>query len=136
MEQKHQFLIKSNHTTLVKKIMTSSVVGHLFVSNIITDEMRQQIEAEKNSYDTNRKLLNIIIPKGLKAFRGFRMALMMNNKKRTPLCCYRLQAYKLSNSVLNIPLQTLAIVTKSKGSTPSVMIFDVPSGCTSEIVVA
>ncbi|XP_056003363.1 uncharacterized protein LOC130049842 [Ostrea edulis] len=80
MEQKHQFLIKSNYTTLVKKIMTSSVVGHLFVSNIITDEMRQQIEAEKTSYDRNRKLLNIILRRGPKAFRGFRMALMKANQ--------------------------------------------------------
>lgn len=60
--------------------MTSSVVGHLFVSNIITDEMRQQIEAEKTSYNQNRKLLNIILRRGSKAFKGLRMALMKTNQ--------------------------------------------------------
>lgn len=60
MEQKHQDLIKANYSTLVKKMMSGSVAGHLYASNIITDEMRQKIEAEKTSYDKNRKLLNII----------------------------------------------------------------------------
>ena len=59
---------------------TSSVAGQLFASNIITDEMRQQIEAEKTSYDRNRKLLSIILRRGPKAFRGFRMALMKANQ--------------------------------------------------------
>ncbi|XP_061162650.1 uncharacterized protein LOC133171877 [Saccostrea echinata] len=80
MEQKHQDLIKVNYTTLVKKMTSSSVVGHLLVSNIITDEMRQQIEAEKSSYDRNRKLLHIILRGGPKAFRGLRMALMKSNQ--------------------------------------------------------
>lgn len=43
MEKVHQDIIKANYSTLV----TSSVAEHLFASNIITDEMKQQIEAEK-----------------------------------------------------------------------------------------
>ncbi|XP_061174788.1 uncharacterized protein LOC133183923 [Saccostrea echinata] len=80
MEQKHQDIIKANYTTLVKKMMTSSVAGHLFASNIITDEMRQQIEAEKTSYDRNRKLISIILRRGPKGFTGLRMALMKANQ--------------------------------------------------------
>ncbi|XP_056003365.1 uncharacterized protein LOC130049568 [Ostrea edulis] len=76
MEQKHQDLIKLNYTTLVRKMTSSTVAGHLFAANIITDEMRQQIEAEKKSYDRNRKPLTIILRRGPKAFRGLRMALM------------------------------------------------------------
>lgn len=57
--------------------MTSSIAGHLFASNIITSEMRQQIEAEKTpSYDRNRKLLNIILRRGPRAFTGLRMTLL------------------------------------------------------------
>ncbi|XP_048748519.2 uncharacterized protein LOC125660756 [Ostrea edulis] len=76
MEQKHQDLIKKNYSTLVRKMKTSSVARHLYDSNIITDEMRQQIETEKTNYDQNRKLLSIILRRGPKAFRGLRMALM------------------------------------------------------------
>ncbi|XP_061190617.1 uncharacterized protein LOC133198556 [Saccostrea echinata] len=80
MEQKHQDIIKANYTTLVKKIMNSSVVGHLLASNILTDEMRQQIEAEKTSYDRNRKLISIILRRGPKGFTGLKMALMKANQ--------------------------------------------------------
>ena len=59
---------------------TSSVAGHLFASNIITDKMREKIEAEKTSYDQNRKLLSIILRRGPRAFRGLRMALMKANQ--------------------------------------------------------
>ncbi|XP_061191783.1 uncharacterized protein LOC133200039 [Saccostrea echinata] len=80
MKQKHQDIIKANYTTLVKKMMTSSGAGHLFGSNIITDEMRQQIEAEKTSFDRNRKLISIIQRRGPKGFTGLRMALMKANQ--------------------------------------------------------
>ncbi|XP_061181408.1 uncharacterized protein LOC133189944 [Saccostrea echinata] len=76
MEQKHQDLIKMNYSTLVKKMKASSVVRHLYDSNIITDEMKQQIETEKTSYDQNRRLLSIILRRGPKAFRSLRIALM------------------------------------------------------------
>lgn len=51
MEQKHQNVIKANYSTLVKKMVAVSVPGHLYNSNIITEEMREQIEAEKTNYD-------------------------------------------------------------------------------------
>ncbi|XP_061190802.1 uncharacterized protein LOC133198880 [Saccostrea echinata] len=76
MEQNQQDVIKKNYSTLVKKIKTSTVARHLYDSNIITDEMKQQIETEKTNYDQNRKLLSIILRRGQKAFRGLRMALM------------------------------------------------------------
>jgi hypothetical protein len=57
-------------------MMAIPVAGHLYASNIITDEMRQQIEAEKNSHDRNRKLISIILRRGSSAFMGLRMALM------------------------------------------------------------
>lgn len=38
--------------------------------------MRQQIEAEKTTYDQNRKLICIILRRGSRAFVGLRMALM------------------------------------------------------------
>lgn len=80
MEQKYQDIIKANYTTLVRKIQTSSVTRHLFASNIITEEMKQQIEAEKSSIEGNRKLISIILRRGPDAFRGFRMALMKANQ--------------------------------------------------------
>lgn len=80
MEQKYQDIIKANYTTLVRKIKTSSVTRHLFASNIITEEMKQQIEAEKSSIEGNRKLISIILRRGPDAFRGFRMALMKANQ--------------------------------------------------------
>lgn len=80
MEQKYQDIIKSNYSTLVRSMTTSSVAGHLFASSIITDEMRQQIEAERTSYDRNRKLLSIILRRGPRAFTGLRMALMKANQ--------------------------------------------------------
>lgn len=80
MEQKHQDLIKANYSTLVKKMMSGSVAGHLYASHIITDEMRQKIEAEKTSYDKNRKLLNIILRRGSTAFMGLRKALLKANQ--------------------------------------------------------
>lgn len=81
MEKRHQDIIKANYSTLVQNITTSSVAGHLFASNIITDEMRQQIEAEKTSYDRNRKLLSIILRRGPRAFTGLRMALLKANQR-------------------------------------------------------
>lgn len=81
MEKIHQDIIKANYSTLVRNMMTSSVAGHLFASNVITDEMRQQIEAEKTSYDRNRKLLSIILRRGPRAFTGFRMALLKSNQR-------------------------------------------------------
>lgn len=80
MEQKYQDIIKANYTTLVRKIQTSSVTRHLFASNIITEEMKQQIEAEKSSIEGNRKLISIILRRGPDAFRGFRTALMKANQ--------------------------------------------------------
>lgn len=80
MEQTYQDIIKANYTTLVRKIKTSSVTRHLFASNIITEEMKQQIEAEKSSIEGNRKLISIILRRGPDAFRGFRMALMKANQ--------------------------------------------------------
>lgn len=47
MEKIHQDIIKATYSTLVRNMMTSSVAGHLVASNVITDEMRQQIEAKK-----------------------------------------------------------------------------------------
>ena len=47
MEPNHQNLIRSNYTTLVKKMSAVPVAGFLYASNIITDEMKQQIEVEK-----------------------------------------------------------------------------------------
>ncbi|XP_061191758.1 uncharacterized protein LOC133200003 [Saccostrea echinata] len=76
MEQKHKDIIKANYSTLVKNMMSTHVVGHLFASGIITDEMRQQIEAEKTSYDRNRKLISIILRRGKRAFTGLKVALM------------------------------------------------------------
>ncbi|XP_061170461.1 uncharacterized protein LOC133179791 [Saccostrea echinata] len=80
MENKHQNLIKANYSILVKKMMAIRVAEHLFASNIITDEMKQQIEAEKTSYDQNRKLISIILRRGSRAFVGLRMALMKANQ--------------------------------------------------------
>jgi hypothetical protein len=80
MEQKHQDVIKTNYTTLVKKMMPVSVAGQLYASNIITDEMKQQIESEKTSYDKSRKLISIILRRGPRAFMGLRMALMKANQ--------------------------------------------------------
>lgn len=80
MEQKHQDLIKTNYSTLVKNMIPVSVAGHLYALNIITDEMRQQIEAEKTSYDKNRKLISIILRRGARAFLGLRKALMKANQ--------------------------------------------------------
>ncbi|XP_052693451.1 uncharacterized protein LOC128171728 [Crassostrea angulata] len=81
MEKIHQDIIKANYSTLVRNMMTSSVAEHLFASNVITDEMRQQIEAEKTSYDRNRKLLSIILRRGPRAFTGLRMALLKSNQR-------------------------------------------------------
>ncbi|XP_052696294.1 uncharacterized protein LOC128174908 [Crassostrea angulata] len=80
MENKHQNLIKANYSILVKKMMAIQVAEHLYASNIITDEMRQQIEAEKTSYDQNRKLISIILRRGSRAFMGLRVALMKANQ--------------------------------------------------------
>lgn len=57
-------------------MMAIRVAEHMYTSNIITDEMRQQIEAEKTTYDQNRKLISIILRRGSRAFVGLRMALM------------------------------------------------------------
>lgn len=80
MEQKHQNVIKANYSTLVKKMVAVSVAGHLYNSNIITEEMREQIEAEKNNYDKSRKLISIILGTGSRAFMGLRTALMKANQ--------------------------------------------------------
>lgn len=80
MEQKHQNVIKANYSTLVKKMVAVSVAGHLYNSNIITEEMREQIEAEKNNYDKSRKLISIILGRGSRAFMGLRTALMKANQ--------------------------------------------------------
>ncbi|XP_061170626.1 uncharacterized protein LOC133180024 [Saccostrea echinata] len=80
MELKHQDIIKANYSTLVKKMMAIPVAEHLFASNIITDEMRQQIEVERTSHDRNRKLISIILRRGSRAFMGLRIALMKANQ--------------------------------------------------------
>lgn len=80
MEQKHQNVIKANYSTLVKKMVAVSVAGHLYNSNIITEEMREQIEAEKTNYDKSRKLISIILGRGSRAFMGLRTALMKANQ--------------------------------------------------------
>lgn len=71
MEQQHQNLIKKNYSTLVRKMKTSTVVRHLYDSNIITDEMKQQIETEKTDYEQNRKLLSIVLRRGPKVSEVF-----------------------------------------------------------------
>lgn len=76
MEQKHHDLIKANYSTLVRNMIPVSVAGSLYALHIITDEMRQQIEAEKTSYDKNRKLISITLRRGARAFLGLRKALM------------------------------------------------------------
>lgn len=61
-------------------MMAIRVAEHLYASNIITDEMRQQIEVEKTSHDQNRKLISIILRRGSRAFMGLRVALMKANQ--------------------------------------------------------
>lgn len=80
MEQKHQDLIKAIYSALVRNMIPVSVAGHLYALHIITEEMRQQIEAEMTSYDKNRKLLSIILRRGSRAFMGLRKALMKANQ--------------------------------------------------------
>lgn len=81
MEPNHQNLIRSNYTTLVKKMSAVPVAGFLYASNIITDEMKQQIEVEKTSYDKNRKLISIILRRGPSAFQGLKRALLKANQR-------------------------------------------------------
>lgn len=81
MEPNHQNLIRSNYTTLVKKMSAVPVAGFLYASNIITDEMKQQIEVEKTSYDKNRKLISIILRRGPSAFQGLKKALLKANQR-------------------------------------------------------
>lgn len=80
MEQKHHDLIKANYSTLARNMIPVSVAGYLYALYIITDEMRQQIEAEKTSYDKNRKLISIILRRGARAFWGLRKAFMKANQ--------------------------------------------------------
>lgn len=61
-----------------------SVAGHLYNSNIITEEMREQIEAEKTNYDKSRKLISIILGRGSRAFMGLRTVLMKANQADLP----------------------------------------------------
>lgn len=57
-----------------------SVAGQPYVLHIITEEMRQQIQAKMTTYDKNRKLLSIILRRVSRAFMGLRKALMKANQ--------------------------------------------------------
>lgn len=76
MEQYQQHLIQTNYSTLVKEMKAIPVAGYLMKDHIITDELQQQIQFEKTIYNRNRKILNLILRKGPKAFYGLKRALL------------------------------------------------------------
>lgn len=69
--------LTSNRSFMVKNITkTMTVVDKLMDERIITDGMKQDIEAERTPDDKNRKLLDIIPRRGPKAFQAFLKALV------------------------------------------------------------
>ncbi|XP_060079955.1 caspase-2-like [Ylistrum balloti] len=77
MEDVDRKKLTSNRSYLVKNIYkTMNVVDKLMDDGIITDGMKQDIEAERTNDDKNRKLLDIIPRRGPKAFEGFLKALV------------------------------------------------------------
>ena len=52
------------------------VAGYLMNDHIITDELQQQIQFEKTTYNRNRKILSLILRKGPKGYYGLKRALL------------------------------------------------------------
>ncbi|KAK3105617.1 hypothetical protein FSP39_001917 [Pinctada imbricata] len=69
-------VIKRHADELVKKMNVDRVILNLNNLKVLTDETREQLEAERSRYTKSRKLLDMLTTKGRSAFTPFRMALM------------------------------------------------------------
>ncbi|XP_033724604.1 caspase-2-like [Pecten maximus] len=77
MDEVDRRKLTSNRSYLVKNIYkTMNVVDKLMEDRIITDGMKQDIEAERTNDDRNRRLLDIIPRRGPQAFEAFLNALV------------------------------------------------------------
>ncbi|OWF51510.1 caspase-2-like [Mizuhopecten yessoensis] len=82
MDETDKRKLTSNRSYLVKNIYKPmSVVDKLMEERIITDGMKQDIEAERTNDDRNRKLLDIIPRRGPKAFEEFLKALVRTDNE-------------------------------------------------------
>ncbi|CAG2203040.1 LZTFL1 [Mytilus edulis] len=80
MQEEHRQSLKRNYVQLVKETPTDLVVDHLYQNGILTDEMREEILQNSNSYSKTRQLITTLQRRGPRAFECFCTALTDEGK--------------------------------------------------------
>ncbi|CAC5359401.1 CASP2 [Mytilus coruscus] len=71
MQKEHRYSLQRNYVKLVKETPVDVVVVHLHQTGILTDELREEILQNSNSYSKTRQLISTIQRRGPQAFDGF-----------------------------------------------------------------
>ncbi|CAC5402769.1 unnamed protein product [Mytilus coruscus] len=80
MQKENRDALQRNYVKLVKETPVDLVVGHLYQTGILTDELREEILQNPNTYSKTRQLISTIQRRGPHAFDGFCTALIDEGK--------------------------------------------------------
>ncbi|CAC5362330.1 CASP2 [Mytilus coruscus] len=80
MQEDNRQSLQRNYVKLVKETPTDAVVDYLYQSGILTDEMREEILQNSNSYSRTTPLITTIQRRGPRAFECFCTALADEGK--------------------------------------------------------
>ena len=80
MQQEHRDILRRNYVTLIKETPVEVVVDHLYQNGTLTDELREDILQNNNSYSKVRQLISTLHRRGNKAFGNFCLALKAAGK--------------------------------------------------------
>ncbi|XP_063436306.1 uncharacterized protein LOC134717743 [Mytilus trossulus] len=80
MQEEHKDSLQRNYVRLVRETPVDVVIDHLYQSGILTDELKEDILQQTNSYSKTRQLISILQRRGSEAFDCFCTALAMEGK--------------------------------------------------------
>lgn len=80
MQKEHKDSLQRNYVKLVRETPVDVVIDHLYQSGILTDELKEDILQQTNSYSKTRQLISILQRRGSEAFDCFCTALAMEGK--------------------------------------------------------
>ncbi|XP_052074133.1 uncharacterized protein LOC127712016 [Mytilus californianus] len=80
MQKEHKDYLQRNFVKLDRETPVDVIIDHLYQSGILTDELKEDILQQTNSYSRTRQLISIIQRRGSEAFDCFCTALAMEGK--------------------------------------------------------
>lgn len=80
MQKEHKDSLQRNYVKLVKETPVDVVTDHLYQAGILTDELKEDILQQSNSYSKTRQLISTIQRRGAQAFESFCSALTLEGK--------------------------------------------------------